>query len=163
VVGSRGSVIPIFMRQKENGKLSITDERMTRFWIFLEQGVRFVLQCIDVMQGGEVFVPKLPSTTVVELAKAIAPEAALEFVGIRPGEKLHEVLISQDEARTTVELEDMYVIQPSQGPWYVRSWENKGKALPGDFRYASNENANTLRGEDLSQFVSAFKMEEGQS
>ncbi|MGH2582218.1 MAG: UDP-N-acetylglucosamine 4,6-dehydratase (inverting) [Anaerolineales bacterium] len=163
VVGSRGSVIPIFMRQRENGKLSITDERMTRFWISLEQGVRFVIQCIEVMQGGEVFVPKLPSTTVVDLAKTIAPEATLEFVGIRPGEKLHEVLISRDEARTTVELEDMYVIQPAQGPWYVRFWDKKGKALPGDFRYASNENENTLKGEDLAQFVSAFKTEEGQS
>src|SRR5512136_883303 len=99
VVGSRGSVVPIFIRQRANGKLTITDERMTRFWLTLEQGVRFVIRFIEVMEGGEVFVPKIPSTKIVDLARVIAPDADFEIVGIRPGEKLHEVLIHEDEAR----------------------------------------------------------------
>lgn len=153
VVGSRGSVVPVFLRQRESGKLSITDENMTRFWLSLEQGVRFVLRCIEQMQGGEVFVPKLSSTTIVDLARAIAPDAELEVVGIRPGEKMHEVLVSEDEARTAVELDDMYVIQPPQGPWYVHSWEKKGKALPEGFRYASNENPRMLSRQEIKEIV----------
>jgi UDP-N-acetylglucosamine 4,6-dehydratase len=113
VVGSRGSVVPVFLKQRENGVITITDERMTRFWISLEQGVRFVIRCVEEMQGGEVFVPKIPSMTVVDLARAIAPKAHINTIGIRPGEKLHEVLISEDEARSTVELNDMYVVQPA--------------------------------------------------
>ena len=88
---------------------------MTRFWLTLEQGVRFVIRCIEQMHGGEVFVPKDPSTRIVDLAQVIAPEAEMEVIGIRPGEKLHEVLIHEDEARSTVELEDMFVVQPSCG------------------------------------------------
>src|SRR5512139_2166704 len=107
VVGSRGSVIPIFLQQRNNGKLTITDTRMTRFWLTLEQGVRFVIHCAEVMRGGEVFVPKIPSTRIIDLARVIAPEAALEVIGIRPGEKLHEVLINEDEARSTIEVDDM--------------------------------------------------------
>jgi UDP-N-acetylglucosamine 4,6-dehydratase/5-epimerase len=112
VVGSRGSVVPVFLVQRKSGKITITDERMTRFWLSLEQGVHFVIRCIEQMHGGEVFVPKIPSMKVADLARAIAPQASMEIVGIRPGEKLHEVLISEDEARTTVELKDMYVVQP---------------------------------------------------
>jgi UDP-N-acetylglucosamine 4,6-dehydratase len=159
VIGSRGSVVPIFLRQRHNGKLNITDKRMTRFWLSLEQGVHFVLHCIEVMQGGEVFVPKLPSTTVMDLAQTIAPKAEFEVVGIRPGEKLHEVLISEDEARTAVELDDMYVIQPAQGPWFVRSWDGKGKALPEGFHYASNENPHTLTVEEIQGLVSPIEAE----
>ena len=159
VIGSRGSVVPIFLRQRQNGKLSITDKRMTRFWLSLDQGVRFVLHCIEVMQGGEVFVPKLPSTSLLDLAKAIAPQAQLEEVGIRPGEKLHEVLISEDEARTTVELKNMYVIQPALGPWFVRSWNQKGKALPDGFRYASNENPQMLSPEEIQTMVAPYEAE----
>lgn len=159
VVGSRGSVVPIFLRQRESGKLSITDERMTRFWLSLEQGVRFVLNCIEVMQGGEVFVPKLPSTTVADLAKAIAPKAKLDVVGIRPGEKLHEVLISEDEARTAVELKDMYVIQPALGPWYVRSWDDKGKPLPEGFYYVSNENPEMLDVAQIQKMIAPIEAE----
>jgi UDP-N-acetylglucosamine 4,6-dehydratase len=159
VVGSRGSVVPIFIRQRQSGKLNITDERMTRFWLSLEQGVRFVLHCIEVMQGGEVFVPKLPSTSITDLAKAIAPQAKLEVVGIRPGEKLHEVLISEDEARTAVELDDMYVIQPAQGPWFVRSWDDRGKALPEGFYYASNENPHMLTPAEIQKMVAPIEDE----
>jgi len=90
VVGSRGSVIPTFLKQRPNGKLTITDERMTRFWLTLEQGVRFVIRCVELMRGGEVFVPKIPSTRIVDLARVIAPQAELEVIGIRPGEKLHK-------------------------------------------------------------------------
>lgn len=159
VIGSRGSVVPIFLRQRQNGQLNITDKRMTRFWLTLEQGVRFVLHCIEVMQGGEVFVPKLPSTSILELARAIAPQAELKEVGIRPGEKLHEVLISEDEARTTIELEDMYVIQPAHGPGFVHSWANKGKALPEGFNYSSNENMDQLNEKRLKEMLAPIEAE----
>jgi len=159
VIGSRGSVVPIFLRQRQNGKLSITDKRMTRFWLSLEQGVRFVLHSIEVMQGGEVFVPKLPSTSLMDLAKVIAPQAQLEEVGVRPGEKLHEVLISEDEARTTVELDDMYVIQPALGPWFVRSWDKRGKPLPAGFQYASNENPRLLSPAEIQAMVAPYEAE----
>src|SRR5512146_1702689 len=96
VVGSRGSVVPVFLKQRGSGRLTITDDRMTRFWLSLEQGVRFVIKCVEEMRGGEVFVPKIPSLKVIDLARAIAPGASVSIVGIRPGEKLHEVLISED-------------------------------------------------------------------
>ncbi|MBE9479571.1 MAG: UDP-N-acetylglucosamine 4,6-dehydratase (inverting), partial [Chloroflexi bacterium] len=110
VVGSRGSVVPVFVKQRSKGRITITDERMTRFWLSLEEGVRFTIRCIEQMEGGEVFVPKIPSMRVVDLANAIAPDTEIEVIGIRPGEKLHEVLVSEDEARHTLELEDMYVV-----------------------------------------------------
>ena len=157
VVGSRGSVVPVFLRQRENGKLTITDERMTRFWLSLEQGVRFVMQCIAVMQGGEVFVPKLPSTTLIDLAKVMAPEAELDIIGIRPGEKLHEVLISEDEARTARELEDMYVIQPAQGPGFVYAWAEKGTSLPDGYRYSSLDNEQVLSHQEITALVAPIE------
>jgi len=123
VVGSRGSVVPMFIKQRQTGRLTITDERMTRFWISLEEGVRFVIHCIEQMRGGEVFVPKTPSMYIIDLAKAIAPEAELEIIGIRPGEKLHEMLIHEDEARSTVELENMFVVQPTAALWFGHEWE----------------------------------------
>src|SRR5574339_870085 len=101
VVGSRGSVVPLFLKQRAGGAVTITDDRMTRFWLSLEQGVRFVMYCIEQMEGGEVFVPKIPSTKIVDMANAIAPNAKMNIIGIRPGEKVHEVLISEDEARNT--------------------------------------------------------------
>ncbi|HOT53746.1 MAG TPA: UDP-N-acetylglucosamine 4,6-dehydratase (inverting), partial [Anaerolineaceae bacterium] len=125
VVGSRGSVVPLFLQQRPSGHLTITDERMTRFWISLEQGVRFVIRCIEQMQGGEVFVPKIPSMNMMDLARAVAPEAQVDIIGIRPGEKLHETLISEDEARTTVELPDMFVVQPASAMWFGRAWEKQ--------------------------------------
>ena len=160
VVGSRGSVIPIFVQQRKNGKLTLTDERMTRFWLTLEQGVQFVIRCIEQMSGGEVFVPKIPSTRIVDLAKAIAPEAELEVVGIRPGEKLHEVLISDDEARATVELEDMYVVQPTGTLWFGREWEEVGWRLPDGFRYGSDTNPQWLSVEQIRQMVAPFEKED---
>ena len=159
VVGSRGSVVPKFFQQRANGKLTITDERMTRFWLTLEQGVDFVIQCIEQMHGGEVFVPKIPSTTIVDLAKAIAPDASIDFIGIRPGEKLHEVLISEDEARSTVELEDMYVVQPALSSWFGYEWEGKGKKLDDGFRYTSNTNSEWLDIDQIKEIVAPIEKE----
>ena len=159
VVGSRGSVVPIFLQQRSNGRLTVTDQRMTRFWLTLEQGVRFVIRRIEQMRGGEVFVPKIPSMNLVDLAKAIAPEAQLEFVGIRPGEKLHEVLISEDEARGTVELEDMFVVQPSGVLWFGHEWQENGKTLPDGFVYASNTNPQWLTVEQIKEMVAPFEVD----
>lgn len=139
VVGSRGSVIPVFLEQRKQGALKITDERMTRFWITLEQGVRFVIQCASLMEGGEVFVPKIPSTTITDLVKVVAPECRVEIIGIRPGEKLHEVLVSEDESRMTIDRDGMYVIQPAEQVFVNSRWKHE-KRLPDGFRYASNTN-----------------------
>jgi UDP-N-acetylglucosamine 4,6-dehydratase len=159
VVGSRGSVIPTFLKQRQKGKLTITDKRMTRFWLTLEQGVRFVIRCIEQMRGGEVFVPKIPSTHIVDLAKVIAPDAELEIVGIRPGEKLHEVLIHEDEARTTLELEDMYVVQPTAALWFAREWEDQGRPLPDGFRFSSDTNPNWLSVDQIRAYVRPIEQE----
>ena len=159
VVGSRGSVIPTFIKQRKTGKLTITDDRMTRFWLTLEQGVRFVIRCIEEMQGGEVFVPKIPSTKIVDLARAIAPESEIENIGIRPGEKLHEVLIHEDEARSTVELADMYVVQPSNELWFGHDWKEKGRSLPEGFRYSSNTNNDWLTLEQINEIVAPIETE----
>ncbi len=157
VVGSRGSVVPIFIKQRQNGKVTITDDRMTRFWISLEQGARFVIRCIEQMRGGEVFVPKIPSMTLLDLAKAVAPGAQIDIIGIRPGEKLHEVLISEDEARTTVELTDMYVVQPAEALWFGREWEKEGKLLQDGFRYGSNTNAEWLSVDQIHDIVAPIE------
>jgi UDP-N-acetylglucosamine 4,6-dehydratase len=157
VVGSRGSVVPVFLAQRKLGKVTITDDRMTRFWLSLEQGVHFVISCIEQMHGGEVFVPKIPSMTVADLARAIAPQARIEIIGIRPGEKLHEVLISEDEARTTVELKNMYVVQPSEAMWFIYDWESKGKRLPDGFRYASDTNTEWLDVEGIKKYIAPFE------
>lgn len=139
VVGSRGSVIPLFLQQRQTGRITVTDPQMTRFWITLEQGVRFVINCIERMHGGEIFIPKIPSMKMTDLIQAIAPEATVEEVGIRPGEKLHEALISEDEARNTLDVGDMYVVQPSHPWWGGDSWAN-GTQLPADFHYTSDTN-----------------------
>jgi UDP-N-acetylglucosamine 4,6-dehydratase len=159
VVGSRGSVVPIFLQQKSNGTITITDDRMTRFWISLEQGVRFVIRCLEEMHGGEVFVPKIASMKVKDLAAAIAPQAKIEIIGIRPGEKLHEVLISEDEARTVVEMKDMYVVQPAEAFWFGRDWEQKGKLIADDFRYSSNTNQQWLSVDQLRTIVGLVEKE----
>jgi UDP-N-acetylglucosamine 4,6-dehydratase len=152
VVGSRGSVIPVFLDQKRRGKVTITDPRMTRFWLTLEQGVRFVIRCLEQMHGGEIFVPKIPSMRLVDLAETVAPGCQVEYIGIRPGEKLHEVLVSEDEARQTLEMEDMYVIQPSHPWWKSENWVN-AKRLPEGFRYSSDNNARWLTQRELEELV----------
>jgi UDP-N-acetylglucosamine 4,6-dehydratase/5-epimerase len=162
VVGSRGSVVPVFIKQRCNGTITITDERMTRFWISLEQGVRFVIRCIEGMHGGEVFVPKIPSMNIMDLAKLIAPQARVDITGIRPGEKLHEVLISEDEARATVELDDMYVVMPSMslpvgGQLLGHSWETVGTPLADGFRYASNTNPQWLSIDQIQSIIAPIE------
>jgi UDP-N-acetylglucosamine 4,6-dehydratase len=143
VMGSRGSVIPLFKEQSRNGHVTVTDPRMTRFWITLEQGVGFVIRCIELMHGGEVFVPKIPSTNIMDLVQAMAPTTEVKQIGIRPGEKVHEILISEDEARHTVEMEDMYVVQPLHAWWPAGNW-NDGKPVPENFRYSSDDQSNRL-------------------
>jgi UDP-N-acetylglucosamine 4,6-dehydratase len=157
VVGSRGSVVPVFLQQRQSGTLTITDKRMTRFWLSLEQGVRFVIKCIEQMEGGEVFVPKIPSMKVIDLARAIAPQAEINVIGIRPGEKLHEVLISEDESRTTVELEDMFVVQPAEALWFGYSWQEKGSLLKDGFRYGSDTNTEWLDIDGIKKYIEPFE------
>ncbi|MBM3143725.1 MAG: UDP-N-acetylglucosamine 4,6-dehydratase (inverting) [Chloroflexi bacterium] len=158
VVGSRGSVVPVFLSQRaNNGKLTITDKRMTRFWLSLEQGVRFVIKSIEHMLGGEVFIPKIPSMKVVDLAKVIAPDAEIDIIGIRPGEKLHEMLISRDESRSTIEMDDMFVVQPVEAFWFGGKWSEKGKPVPDGFRYSSAENPEWLNVEQIREMIKPFE------
>jgi UDP-N-acetylglucosamine 4,6-dehydratase len=148
--------VPVFLNQRANGALTITDDRMTRFWLSLEQGVRFVIQCLEEMHGGEVFVPKIPSMKVLDLARAIAPDAAVSVIGIRPGEKLHEVLISEDEARNTVERENMYIVKPPETLW-ERDLHYDGKPLPEGFRYSSDANDEWLDVPGIQKLIEPFE------
>lgn len=157
VVGSRGSVVPLFLKQRAGGKITITDDRMTRFWLSLDQGVRFVIDCLEQMEGGEVFIPKIPSTKVTDLARAIAPQAEINTIGIRPGEKLHEMLISEDEARHTVELDKMFVVQPAEATWFGYSWKDKGKALKEGFYYSSDNNTEWLDIDGIKKYIAPFE------
>ena len=156
VVGSRGSVIPFFLKQKEQRVLTITHPEMTRFWITLEQGVDFVLWCLEHMCGGELFVPKIPSMNIMELAKVIAPECEIKIIGIRPGEKIHEVMVPRDEARKTLEFEKFYVIQPDFRFWERRSTWNKGKKVPEDFEYNSGTNPRRLNMKEMRTMIREF-------
>lgn len=150
VFGSRGSVVPFFMKMREQGYLPITDPAMTRFWITLDQGVRFVLDCLEHMDGGELYVPKIPSMKVIDLAIAIAPECEQRVIGIRPGEKLHEVMITEDNARQTLEFDDRFVIQPEFEWWDAeRHVKRGGRPVADDFRYASDTNDWWLSIEEL--------------
>ena len=143
VIGSRGSVIPFFMQRRPRGVLPITDPQMTRFWITLDQGVRFVLDCLERMQGGEVFIPKIPSMGIMDVAKVVGPECRTEVIGIRPGEKLHEMLIPADDAHNTVEFPDHYVIQPADTWWDQRAYVARtgGKPVAQGFQYSSDRNS----------------------
>lgn len=156
VVGSRGSVIPFFLKQKETGVLPITDPRMTRFWITIEQGVNFVLDCLELMVGGELFVPKIPSMNIMDLAKAIAPECQTKVVGIRPGEKLHEVMVTKDDARRTLEFDNYYIIQPVFNFFIKRFKNNGGKSVPEDFEYNSGTNNRWLETEELRDMITTL-------
>jgi UDP-N-acetylglucosamine 4,6-dehydratase len=153
VVGSRGSVIPYFMKFKNNGYLPITDPNMTRFWITLEQAVEFVLQCLERMCGGELFVPKIPSMNIMDLAKAIAPQCETRIVGVRPGEKIHELMISRDDARQALELDSFYVIQPQFNYWSRRSGWDEGRKVPDDFEYQSGTNPWRLSIEEMREML----------
>jgi UDP-N-acetylglucosamine 4,6-dehydratase/5-epimerase len=156
VIGSRGSVVPLFKELVRNGAdtLPITDPRMTRFWITIDQGVAFVLSSLALMNGGEIFVPKIPSMRVVDLAKAMAPKARHETVGIRAGEKLHEVMITEDDARMTLELDDRYVICPSLISWTDRHLTEAGARPVNEFfRYSSDRNGEWLDAAGLARLM----------
>ncbi len=154
VLGSRGSVVPFFRACREKGVIPITDPRMTRFWITLPQAVRFVLDCFERMKGGEIFVPKIPSMKIVDLANALAPGCRHEIVGIRPGEKLHEVMIPIDEARNTLEYADHYVIQPQFEWWGSRNGRPRtGKPVPDGFSYRSDNNTWWLSESELKRLL----------
>jgi UDP-N-acetylglucosamine 4,6-dehydratase/5-epimerase len=148
VVGSRGSVIPLFIKQRECGTITITDPRMTRFLITLNHGVNFVMRCTELMEGGEIFVPKIPSAKIMDLAEAFAPGCNVENIGIRAGEKLHEVLVSEDEARHAFELEDKFVITPSHPWWNTDKW-NDFRAMDEGSCYSSSNNKEWLSIEGL--------------
>lgn len=152
VLGSRGSVIPVFQAQRVNGTVTVTDTKMTRFWITLAQGVDFVIRCLDLMRGGEIFVPKLPSARILDLVEAVAPDCRIDVQGIRPGEKLHEVLVSEDEARQSVELPGMYVIEPAMPLWAYAPWQD-GQRLPDGARYASDSNDHFLTPAEMRSLV----------
>lgn len=152
VIGSRGSVIPKFLEQRRGGIISITDPGMTRFWITLDQGVRFIIRCFGEMRGGEIFVPRIPSMSIIDLAEALAPDCRIEYIGIRPGEKLHEVLISGDEARHTTERDGIYVIQPVH-PWWCGEDQTGGEPLPDGFSFTSDNNAQWLSAGELRRMV----------
>jgi UDP-N-acetylglucosamine 4,6-dehydratase/5-epimerase len=152
VIGSRGSVIPLFLRQKKQGVLTITDPNMTRFWLTIKQGVDFVIKSIDIMKGGEIFVPKIPSMKIIDLANAIAPDAEKKITGIRPGEKIHEVLITSDESRHSKEFDEMFVIEPEQ-PFWDRTNLEDGKALPEGFCYSSDTNSKWFSQSELKNII----------
>ena len=160
VMGSRGSVIPFFLEKRKEGVLPITDERMTRFWITLDQSVQFVLDSLKRMKGGELFVPKIPSMNIVDLAKAIAPEAKTKIIGIRPGEKIHEVMISSDDAINTLEFDSYFVIQPSHPWWdnlkYIKI--NGGKPVDEGFTYSSGNNSKWLTIEELKIIINKLEI-----
>ena len=163
VVGSRGSVIPYFLAQRATGRLTITDPRMTRFLITLNQGVDFVLKCLDMMLGGEIFVPKIPSVRVMQLAEVIAPECEHQIIGIRPGEKLHETMVPEDDARLTIEFEDHYVIQPTHSFWNPKNFleDQSGRPCPDGFRYGSDTNTWWLTDGEIEELVQNVEPEIG--
>ena len=158
VLGSRGSVIPFFLERQKTGVLPITDKRMTRFNITLQQGVDFVLQCLERMWGGELFVPKIPSYRILDVAEAVAPECKQNIVGIRPGEKLHEEMITQSDALNTIEFEDYYVIVPSIRIWSKKKFVNKsnfrkGRPCEEGFSYNSSTNQHFLSVNELKKLI----------
>jgi len=155
VVGSRGSVIPFFLKMRETGVLPITDPRMTRFWITLDQGAELVLSSFERMKGGEIFVPKIPSAGMMDVARAIAPECTTKVVGIRPGEKLHETLISEDDGRHTLEYDTHYVIQP-QFSWWGEERKNGGKPVAEGFSYSSDNNSDVLNTLQIKNIIKEF-------
>jgi len=152
VIGSRGSVVPLFKKQKEEGVLTLTDKRMTRFWITYEQAIGLVIKSLENMVGGEVFVPKIPSMRILELAKAIGPECELREIGIRHGEKIHEVLITQGEARNTYEFDEYYLVEP-QYRWWDKANMKGGKKVDKEFVYSSDNNEKWLSIEELNGMI----------
>jgi UDP-N-acetylglucosamine 4,6-dehydratase/5-epimerase len=157
VVGSRGSVVPLFRRLLAQGatELPITDARMTRFWITLNEGVEFVLSSLEIMRGGEIFVPKIPSMSMPDLVQAMSPGAGMKVIGIRPGEKLHEIMVGADDARQTVELSDRYVIEPAFVEYTRKPFGAEDGAAPVDesFAYSSDSNSDWLDADRLTAML----------
>jgi UDP-N-acetylglucosamine 4,6-dehydratase/5-epimerase len=158
VVGSRGSVVPFFRRMRETGCLPITDRRMTRFWITLQQGVKFVIDSLDRMKGGELFVPKIPSADIMTVAEALAPNCRTEIVGVRPGEKLHELMIGPDDARRTRDAGDHYVIEP-EFPWWDETHLAHGTAVPDGFSYSSETNPERLSVTEVREMLRSLHLD----
>lgn len=158
VIASSGSVVPLFQEQKQKGEITITDERMTRFWISLEEGVNFVIRCIEMMKGGEIFVPKIPSMKIIDLAEVIAPEAKKKIIGVRPGEKLHEILLTKEEARHTKEFDNYFVIEPEYPFWNSDNFKD-GKSLSDIFEYTSNTNRKWMTKEQMREILKDSKLE----
>lgn len=152
VVGSRGSVVPIFQNQRKSGRLTVTDESMTRFWITPKESVRFVLRCLDLMNGAEIFIPKIPSIRIMDLAAAMAPDCEVDFIGIGPGEKIHEILLSLEEARYALETDDMFVIQTNSNS---DATPHERQPVPPGFVYSSDSNDHWLSMEDLRAMLLA--------
>jgi UDP-N-acetylglucosamine 4,6-dehydratase len=161
VVGSRGSVVPLFLKMRPHGLVPVTDPRMTRFWITLEQGVDFVLSSLERMRGGEIFVPKIPTMNILDLARAVAPGCRVETVGIRPGEKLHETMISEDDARHTLEYDDHFVILPDpQHMLFERSTDmDTGRPCPDGFSYTSDANPQRLSMGELRRMLGLAELD----
>lgn len=155
VVGSSGSVIPLFKKQMEQKEVTITDERMTRFWITLEQGVRLVFNSLSMMEGGEIFVPKIPSMRIIDLVDALSPNIKRKIIGIRPGEKIHEVLITVDEARHTKEFDTYYIVEPEHPFWNELNLKD-GKKLPDGFYYSSDTNKEWLTKDSIKKMVESI-------
>jgi len=153
VIGSRGSVIPLFAAQRASGRVTVTDRAMTRFWIRLEQGVEFAIRCAELMRGGEIFVPKIPSMRIMDLVTTVASGCTIEDIGIRPGEKLHEILISEDESRQALEYDEMFVIEPLYPSWTFRSWEGGKRPAPG-LRYSSDATSVWLSPAEMRELIS---------
>jgi UDP-N-acetylglucosamine 4,6-dehydratase/5-epimerase len=157
VMGSRGSVIPYFLKIRDKGEIPITDPRMTRFWITLTQGVQFVMDCLGRMVGGEIMVPKIPSMSITDLAEAVAPGVPTRVVGIRPGEKLHEIMVPEEDARHTLDMGDHYVICPNLSGDGVGQFQRRlgGRACPEGFSYASNNNSRWLSVAELRDLIAS--------
>ncbi|HOW96244.1 MAG TPA: UDP-N-acetylglucosamine 4,6-dehydratase (inverting) [Kiritimatiellia bacterium] len=164
VVGSRGSVIPFFLARRREGVLPITDPRMTRFWITLEQGAALVLNALQDMKGGELWVPKIPSMRITDLARVIGPECQTPVVGIRPGEKLHEVMIPVDDGRQTIEFNTHFIIRPAF-PWWGENWhmEKGGRPCPDGFYYGSDNNTDWLDDARLARMIADLDLPEAQA
>ena len=152
VIGSRGSVIPLFLEQKKKGTITVTDKEMTRFWIKLDEGARFVIDCINRMIGGEIFIPKIRSMKIMDLAEAIAPDAEKKVIGIRAGEKIHEILLTEDEAKHSREFDNYFVIEPEH-PFWSEGHLKGGKKLPVEFRYTSDTNDRWLTQKELMKII----------
>lgn len=158
VIASSGSVIPLFEEQKEKGEITITDEKMTRFLITLEQGIHFVIKSIELMRGGEIFIPRIPSMKIIDLAEVIASEAKKKIIGIRPGEKLNEILLTEEEALHSKEFDKFFVIEPEY-PFWQKSNFKDGKSLKPGFKYASNTNSAWMTKEKLEEILENLEIE----